>query len=64
MKTYPIKGMHCDGCANTLTRILTKAGFQVTVNLQEHTASIEGTPDDAQVEAAVKRAGFQVAHDR
>lgn len=41
-KTYSISGMTCDGCANTVKRLLSKVqGVQeATVSLKEQTAEV------------------------
>mgnify|MGYP000951323012 CR=1 FL=1 len=41
-KTYTISGMTCDGCANTVKRLLSKVqGVQeATVSLKEQTAEV------------------------
>lgn len=64
MKQYRIEGMTCEGCVRSVTRVLTKAGFEAQVDLSTHTATVQGDPDDSVVMAAVERAGFSASPAR
>jgi Au+-exporting ATPase len=58
MKQYAIEGMTCGGCVKAVTSALERAGFSATVDLVTNLATLEGTPDDANVLAAIDKAGF------
>lgn len=61
-KEYTIKGMNCVHCQASAQRaIAAVAGVEnVTVDLASGIATVEGTPDDDAVRAAVRAAGFDV----
>ncbi|MCA9567300.1 MAG: heavy-metal-associated domain-containing protein [Myxococcales bacterium] len=59
MKTiYRVEGMTCGGCVRSVTNALERAGLQATVDLDSHTATVEGTHDPEKVRKAVEGAGF------
>jgi len=71
MKTaiFRIKGMHCEGCAQTIEALLgAEPGVQrAAVLFQAREAQVEFDPkatDDARLGAAIERAGFKLASRR
>ena len=56
--SYRIGGMTCGGCVRSVTAALEKAGMRAHVDLGSGTARVEGASDEANVRAAVERAGF------
>lgn len=60
--TYTIKGMTCDGCARSISKVVQRAcpGTKIEVSFTRGTAIIEGPHDADAVIAAVKAAGFKV----
>ena len=62
-KEYKISGMNCPHCQATVTKSIEGvAGVEkVVVNLSTGIATVEGEPADAEVVAAVRAAGFDVA---
>lgn len=62
-KEYKIAGMNCPHCQATVTKTISNVeGVEnVTVNLSTGIATVEGEPNDEEVVAAVRAAGFDVA---
>lgn len=58
--TYHVTGMTCDHCVHAVTEELNKVdGVEsVSVNLEEGTVAIAGTPTKADVQAAIEEAGY------
>ncbi len=62
-KEYKISGMNCPHCQATVTKSISGVDGveQVSVNLSTGIATVEGTPKDEDVVAAVRAAGFDIA---
>ena len=62
MKSYPISGMHCAACAQTIEKRVSKEPGVTTanVNFATHTLSIEGDASDEKIAEAVRSAGYAV----
>jgi copper chaperone CopZ len=58
MTLFTITGMTCGGCSGSVTRALENAGFKATVDLANHTATVDGAPDPAVVIQVIVDAGF------
>ncbi len=64
MKQYKVTGMTCSACSAAVERAVNKIeGVSATVNLTTNLLVVEGdsTIDDAQILAAVDKAGYQAA---
>ena len=61
-KEYTIKGMQCSHCQATVARSISgvKGVNQVSVDLASGKATVDGNPDDADIAAAVRSAGFDI----
>jgi AraC family transcriptional regulator len=60
-----IKNMVCPRCISTVTRVLQEAGLQVgEVKLGEALVQAEPEPDYEQLNAALKKEGFELIYDR
>jgi AraC family transcriptional regulator len=60
-----IKNMVCPRCISTVTRVLQEAGLQVgEVKLGEARIQAEPAPDYEQLNAVLKKEGFEVIYDR
>jgi copper chaperone CopZ len=62
METYAIKGMTCQHCVRAVEHALAKVpGVTrvVGVDLQQGRATLEGSPDEAAVVAAVRDEGYE-----
>ena len=62
MRSYPIEGMHCAACAQTIEKRVSKEAGVTTanVNFATHTLSVEGDASDETIERAVQQAGYRV----
>lgn len=58
-----VSGMACSGCADSVTKAIHKVAPEATVviDLATGTVKIENAPARAPVEAAIIRAGYEVA---
>jgi hypothetical protein len=57
---FKIEGMSCNHCKTNVTKVISnlKSVKEVTVNLSEGVAYVEGTPTDEEVKSAVEAIGF------
>lgn len=62
-KQYQIKGMNCPHCQASVQKAIAavKGVESVDVNLSNGIATVEGQPEDSEVHAAVRAAGFDIA---
>ncbi|MFT4308422.1 MAG: heavy metal translocating P-type ATPase [Candidatus Woesearchaeota archaeon] len=62
MRSYPIEGMHCAACAQTIEKRVSKEAGVTTanVNFATHTLSVEGDASDETIERAVQQAGYRI----
>jgi Cu+-exporting ATPase len=65
-KRLSITGMHCAGCVNTLEKALKAVTGvkEATVNFADHTATVTGSAETAQLIAAIRNAGYDAAELR
>lgn len=66
--SFPIEGMHCAGCANSVEKALSRVNHvsEATVNLASETATIvcnSDEPDWSELKDAVAGAGFSIPSD-
>lgn len=61
MTLFTVSGMTCGGCTGSVTRALTNAGFQAIVDLESHTATVQGDVDPAKVIQVIEDAGFEAS---
>jgi len=63
MTTYDVPGVSCGHCVDAITREVSAVpGVRaVRVDLDAKTVTVEGTPSDADVRAAIDEAGYEVA---
>ncbi|WP_291291711.1 heavy metal-associated domain-containing protein [Enterococcus sp.] len=61
-KTYQIEGMKCEGCAKTVQETLTQvAGVtEVTVDLNQKTATVMGDVPEQALQAALKDSHYHL----
>ena len=59
-KKYRVLGLHCDGCANSVTKAVQALQSKATVkvDLEKKQITVGGVDDDAVVREAVGNAGF------
>ena len=57
---FKIEGMSCNHCKANVTKVISnlKSVKEVSVNLSEGVAYVEGTPTDEEVKSAVEAIGF------
>jgi copper chaperone len=60
VKKYRVLGLHCEGCANSVTEAIhaLQANAKVKVDLEKKQVSVDGVDDDAIIRQAVGNAGF------
>jgi copper chaperone len=63
MLTLKVTGMDCNHCVETVSKAVrgVAGATGVTVDLASGDVRVEGTPDAADVKAAIERAGYDVA---
>ena len=66
--SFPIEGMHCAGCSNSVEKALSNLNHvsEATVNLASETATVicnSGEPDWPELKKAVSEAGFSIPSD-
>lgn len=63
MMVLEVRGMTCSGCTGAVERVVRRiAGVRdVRVTLEGGRVEIDGDPDRAAVEAAIRKAGYEVA---
>ena len=62
-RTIKISGMHCQNCANSVTRALNAIdGVVAKVNLRHNCAEVsyDRTVDEIELKQAVEKAGYEV----
>lgn len=61
--TLSVSGMACSGCADSVTKAVQKAAPEATVSvdLPSGKVKVENAPTRAAVEAAIIKAGYEVA---
>jgi copper chaperone len=59
-KKYRVLGLHCDGCADSVTKAIqaTAPKAMVKVDLGKRQITVDGVDDDAIIREAVGNAGF------
>lgn len=60
VKKYRVLGLHCEGCANSVTQAIQalQAKAKVKVDLGKKQIAVDGVDDDATIRQAVGNAGF------
>ena len=60
VKKYRVLGLHCDGCAKSVTEAIRalNAAAKVKVDLEKKQVSVDGVDDEATIRQAVGNAGF------
>ena len=61
MRTFKIEGMMCMHCVGRVTKALEELGLKAKVDLGSGTATVEGDASDADIIAAVEKAGYKAS---
>jgi copper chaperone len=61
--TYEVPGISCGHCKSAIeAEVATVPGVEhVEVDIDARTVTVDGSPDDAEVRAAIDEAGYDVA---
>ena len=58
-RTFKVEGMMCMHCVGRVKKALEELGLKVDVSLESGTATVEGDASDADIVAAVEKAGYK-----
>lgn len=59
MRTFKVEGMMCMHCVGRVKKALEDIGLKAEVDLEKGTAAVEGGASDAEVIAAIEKAGYK-----